>query len=166
MWKLPLMLCDNHQCHLKLTHSIITCHSPSSHKISLSDHTKTLDSCAMAQIWKFYYNPSVSTTSSSNQNTLSLWSIYHHAKLTSGLTILDSTWSNKGNDGKNRQWYCSIQRRIGMVRLYNGTKEWCHVRLKMGRSSSLQSQDIYIDMVLLWSKGEMGHNLELLRSIS
>ena len=147
-------------------HSIITCHSPSSHKITISSHLDSLKSCAMTQIWMLHNNLSASVIPSSSQTTLSSWSIYHHAKLTSGLTISDSTWSDQRNDGKNRQWYCSIQRRIGMVRLYNGTKEWCHVRLKMGRSSSLQSQDIYIDMVLLWSKGEMGHNLELLRSIS
>ena len=171
----PLKLCESSysECSMiiinviwKSAHFIITCHSPSSHKISLSDHTKTLDSCAMAQIWKFYYNPSVSTTSSSNQTTLSLWSIYHHAKLTSGLTISDSTWSDQGNDGKNRQWYYSIQRWIRMVRSYNGTKGWCHVKPNMGRSSSLQSQDMDIDMVLFWSEGETHHSLELPRSIS
>ena len=117
--------------------------------ISLSNHTKTLESIAMTQIWMLHDNPSTLATSSSNQTTLSSRSIYHHAKLTSSLIISDSTWSDQGNDGKNRQWYCSIQRRIKMVKLYNGTKGWCHVRLKMGRSPSLQSQDMGIDMVLL-----------------
>ena len=150
----------------KSTHSIITCHSPSSHKITISSHHNSLKSCAMAQIWMLHDDPSASTTSSSSQTTLSSWSIYHHAKLTSGLTILDSTWSDQGNDGKKRQWYYSIQRWIRMVRSYNGTRGWCHVMLKMGRSSSLQSQDMDMDMVLLWSKGEMGRSLEFPRSIS
>ena len=114
----------------KSAHSIITCHSPSSHKITISDHTKTPKSCAMAQIWMFHDNPSASATSSSSQTTLSSWSIYHHAKLTSGLTISNSTWSDQGNDGKNRQWYFSIQKQIRMARSYNGTKGWCHVTLK------------------------------------
>ena len=72
-------------------HFTITCHSPSSHKITTSSHPNSLKSCAMAQIWMLHDDPSASTTSSSNQATLSSWSIYHHAKLTSGLTISDST---------------------------------------------------------------------------
>ena len=135
MWKLPLMLCDNHQCHLKLTHSIITCHSLSSHKITISRHPNSLKSCAMAQIWMLHDDPSASTTSSSNQVTLSSWSIYHHAKPTSSLTISDSTWSDQGNDGKKRQWYRSVLRRIRVVKSYNGPKGWCHVRLKMDKST-------------------------------
>ena len=66
--------------------------------------------------------------------------------------------SDQGNDGKNKQWYYSLLRQTNMVRSYNGTKRWCHVRLKIGRSSSLQSQDMDIDMVLLLSEGEMGHS--------
>ena len=48
----------------------------------------------------------------------------------------------------------------------NGTKGRYHVRLKIGKSTSLQSQYMYVDMVLLWSEGEMDHSLELPRSIS
>ena len=150
----------------KSAHSIITFHSPSSHKITISSHPNSLKSCAMAQIWMLHDDPSASTTSSSSQTTFSSWSIYHHAMLTSGLTISDSTLSDQGNDGKKRQWYYSIQRRIRMVRLYNGTRGWCHVMIKMGRSSSLQSQDMDMDTVLLWSKGEMGHSLEFSKPIS
>ena len=150
----------------KLAHSIITSHSPSSYKITISNHPDSLKSCVMTQIWKPKDNPSTSTISSSSQTTLSSWSIYHHAKPTSGLTISDSTWSNQRNDGRNRQWYCSVLKRTRMVKSHNGTKRWCHVKLKMGRSSDLQSQDTNIDMTLLWSKGEMQHSLELPRSIS
>ena len=127
-------------------HSIIISHSPSSHKITISSHPNSLKSCAMAQIWMLHDDPSASMTSSSNQTTLSSWSIYHNAKLTLGLTISDSTWLDQGNDGKNRQWYCSVQRRIRIVKSYSGTKGWCYVKLKMGRSSSLQSQDMDMDM--------------------
>ena len=121
---IPLKLCESsYWCFVIIMnvlwqspHSIITCHSPPSHKITISSHPKSLKSCTLAQIWILHDNPSVSAISSSSQTTLSSWSIYHHAKLTLGLTISDSTWSNQGNDGKNRQWYCSIQRRIRMVR--------------------------------------------------
>ena len=111
-------------------------------------------------------NPSISTISSNSQATLSSRSIYHRVKLTSGLTISDSTWLDQGNDGKERQWYCSMIKRTRVVKSCNGTKEWCHVRLKMGKSSSLQRQYMYVDMVLLWSEGEMGHSLKHSRSIS
>ena len=137
----------------KSAHSIITSHSLSSHKITISNHPDSLNSCAMTQIWMLHDNPSISTISPNNQTTLSSWSIYHHAKLTSGLTISNSTWSDQGNDGKERQWYCSMIRRTRVVKSCNGIKGWCHVRLKMDRSSSPQSQstnmDMYVDMVLL-----------------
>ena len=147
-------------------HSIIRWHSPLSHIITLSDHTKIPKSCAMAKIWMLHDDPSASKISSSSQTALSSWSIYHHAKLTLGLTISNSTWLDQRKNGKNRQWYNSMLRWTEMVRSYNGTKGWCHVRLKMGRSSKLQSQDMDMDMVLLWSEGEMGHSLELSRSLS
>ena len=114
------------------SHSIIISHSPSSHKITISNYPNSLKSYAMAHIWMLHDNLSTSTISSSSQTTLSSWSIYHHAKLISGLTISHSTWSDQGNNGKNRQRYCSIQRQIRMVRSYNGTKGWCHVWLENG----------------------------------
>ena len=132
-------------------HSIIISHSPSSHKITIFSHLDSLKSCAMTQIWMLHDNPSVSAISSNSQTTLSSWSIYHHVELTSGLTISDSTWLDQRKNGKNRQWYCSMLTWTTMVRSYNGTNVWCYVRLKMGRSSSLQSQDMDIAMVLLWS---------------
>ena len=101
---------------------IVICHSPSSHKITMSNHPDSLKSCAMAQIWMLHDNPSVSTISLSNQATLLSWSIYHHAKLTSGLTISNSTCSDQGNDRKNRQWYYSVLRQTKMVRSYSGIK--------------------------------------------
>ena len=107
---------------------------------SPSDHPDSLKSCAMAQIWMLHDDPSASTTSSSSQATLSSRSIYHHVKLASGQTILDTTWSDPWNDGKDRQWYCSMIRRTRVVKSCNGVKGWCHVKLKMGRSSSPQSQ--------------------------
>ena len=169
----PLKSCESsHGCSVivikalwQSPHSIIIIHSPLSHKIIISSHPDSLKSCAMARIWILHDNSSVLAISSSSQTTLSSWSIYHHAKLTSSLTISDSTWSNQRNGGRNRQWHCSMLRRTNVVKSYNGTKGWCHVRLKMGRSLSLQSQDMDMDMVLLWSKGEMCHNLELPRSI-
>ena len=170
----PLKTCESsHWCFVIIIktlwqspHSIIISHSPSSHKITIFSSPDSLKSCAMAQIWMLYDNSSASATSSSSQTTLSSWSIYHHAKPTSGITISDSTWSNQGNDGKNRQWYCSVLKWTRVVKSYNGPNGRCHVRLKIGRSSSPQNQGMDMDMVLLWSKGEMGHSLELLRSVS
>ena len=49
---------------------------------------------------------------------------------------------------------------------YSGIKGWCHVKSEMDKSSSLKSQDMDIDTVLLRLEGETGHNLELPRSIS
>ena len=118
-------------------HSIIISHSLSSHKIIISNHLDSLKSYAMAQIWMPQHNPSAATTSSSSQTTPSSWSVYHHAELTSSQTILDSTWLDQGNGGKNRQWYGNTRRRTRMVRLCNDTKGWCHIKLKMGRSASL-----------------------------
>ena len=114
----PLKSCESpHWCSMitinvlwKSTHSIITSHSPSSHKITISNHPDSLKSCVTTQIWMLHDDPSASTTSSSSQATLSSRSIYHHVKLTSGLTISDSTWSDPWNDGKNRQWYCNMLR--------------------------------------------------------
>ena len=82
---------------------IVICHSPSSHKVTMSNHPDSLKSCAMAQIWMLHDNPSISTIASNNQATLSSWSIYHRVKLTSGLTISNSTWSDQGNDGKKQR---------------------------------------------------------------
>ena len=146
-------------------HFIIISHSPLSHKITISSHPNSLKSCAMAQLWMLHDNPSALTISSNNQTTFSSWSIYHHTKLTSGLTILDSTWSDKKNDGRNRQRHYSMLRWTKIVKSYSGTKGWCHVKLKMDRSSSLQSQDMDMDMTLVWLEGEMGHSLEFFRSI-
>ena len=100
----PLKSCESsHWCSMttinvlwKSTHSIITSHSPSSHKITMSNHPDSLKSCAMAQIWMLHDNPSILTISSISQATLSSRSIYHRVKLTSGLTISDSTWSDQG----------------------------------------------------------------------
>ena len=135
-------------------------------KITISNHPNSLKSHLTTQIWMLHDNPSASTTSSSSQTALSSWSIYHHAKLTLGLTISDTSWSDQWNDGKERRWYCSMLRRARVVKSCNGTKGWCHVRLKMGRSSSLQSQDMDIDTVPLRLEGETGHSLELPRLIS
>ena len=52
-----------------------------------------------------------------------------------------------------------------MVRLYSGTKGGVMSGSKLGRSSSLQSQDIDMDMVLLWSESGIGHSVEFSRSI-
>ena len=82
---------------------IVICHSPSSHKVTMSNHPDSLKSCVMAQIWMLHDNPSISTIASNNQATLSSWSIYHRVKLTSGLTISNSTWSDQGNDGKKQR---------------------------------------------------------------
>ena len=99
------------------THSIIIRHSPTSHKITMSNHLGSLKSCVMTQIRMLPDVSSTSTTSSSNQATLSSWSIYHRVELTSGQTISDTTKSDQGNDGKNRQWYYNIRRRIRMVKV-------------------------------------------------
>ena len=155
----PLKSCESsHWCSMitinvlwKSTHSIITSHSASSHKITISNHPDSLKSCAMTQIWMLHDNLSASAISWSNQTTLSSWSIYHLAKLNSSLTSRALPGQIKENMEKNRQWYCSMLTWTTMVRSYNGTNVWCHVRLKMGRSSSLQSQDMDIAMVLLWS---------------
>ena len=170
----PLKSCESsHWCFVitvnavwKSTHSIIISHSPSPHRITTFNHPDSLKSCAMAQIWMLQDNPSTSIASSSSQTTLSSWSIYHRVEFTSSQTISDTTWLDQGNDGKNRQWYYSMLRRIGMVRPYDGTKGCCHVKLKMDRSSSPQSQSTNMDMVLLRTEGEMGHSLKLPRSIS
>ena len=92
----------------KSTHSIITSHSPSSHKITISNHPDSLKSCVMTQIWMLHDNSSISTISSNNQATLSSWSIYHRVKLISGQIISDTTWSDPWNDGKDRQRYCNM----------------------------------------------------------
>ena len=75
----------------KSTHSIITSHSTSSHKITMSNHPDSLKSCATTQIWMLHDNPFISTISPNSQTTLSSWSIYYRVKLTSGLAISDST---------------------------------------------------------------------------
>ena len=124
----PLKSCESsHWCSMitinvlwKSTHSIIISHSPSPHNITISDHPDSLKSCVTTQIWMPQDNPSTSTTSSSSQTTLSSWSIYHHAKLTSGQTISNTSRSDQGNDRKNRQWYCSIQKRIRMIMVPRG----------------------------------------------
>ena len=95
----PLKSCESsHWCSMittnvlwKSTHSIIISHSPPSHKITMSNHLGSLKSCVMTQIRMLPDVSSTSTTSSNNQATLSSWSIYHRVKLTSGLTISDST---------------------------------------------------------------------------
>ena len=92
------------------THSIIIRHSPTSHKITMSNHLGSLKSCVMTQIRMLPDVSSTSTTSSNNQATLSSWSIYHRVKLISGQIISDTTWSDPWNDGKDRQRYCNMLR--------------------------------------------------------
>ena len=98
---------------------IVICHSPSSHnkKKTISNHPGSLKSCVMTQIQMLHDDSSASTTSSSNQATLSSWSIYLRVELTSGQTISNTTRSDQGNDGKNRQWYYNIRMRIRMVKV-------------------------------------------------
>ena len=106
-------------------------------------------------------NPSISTISSRSQATLSSWSVYHHAKLTSGQTISDSTWSDQGNDGKNKQWYYNILRWTMDAKVVQWYQRMVSCQAQMGRSSSLKSQGMDMDMVLLWSEDETSHSLEL-----
>ena len=88
----PLMLYDNHRCPLTIT-SLYN-HNPTRHhliKIIISNHPDSPKSCVMTQIWMLHDNPSISTISPNSQTTFSSRSIYHRIKLTSGLTISDST---------------------------------------------------------------------------
>ena len=121
----PLKSCkSSHWCSVitidvvwKSTDSIITSHSPSSHKITISNHLDSLKSYAMAHIWMLHDNPSISTISSNSQATPSSWSIYHRVKLISSQTIFDTTRSDQINNGNNRQWYCNTWKRVRMVKV-------------------------------------------------